>query len=370
MKRNLFLFLISVFMFLNMYAQQLPLDIELRLQELKSNSQKALYSYRTSQEGQLYFSISEKFTQDQRMLIDSLGLELGINDLYDKPMRERILQLLQVEFSIEELDTLANRIINNNMESIIERVYLDCRFDTLDIYKNNYDSLIAIYQIDYPEYSISMYNNLVVDYLHLDTAIYYKSALVQAIDQERNRTIQRYKSRKDYTWLDPIADLAGRLGDTIFVDPLIAAINKPNNFNKKTIIEALVRMRVEPYYNTYFRKYTFASNENNNGFEEEFLDINKLVTVLRSQESFLELSKYLFSTIAYERICCDPDGNIIVGNTLGGQSYKLLGENVLNKELHDIIKCKKYWEADVQIYNKIYEWMQENYGNYQIKRLW
>jgi len=90
---------------------------------------------------------------------------------------------------------------------------------------------------------------------------------------------------------------------------------------------------------------------------------------LPSQESFLELSKYLFSDAPYD--FDDFADTSVVSQLFFQHAFDLISENIENKDLKKLTKGISPWNPVVKTISKeIYDWMQANYGKYKIKRAW
>jgi hypothetical protein len=85
---------------------------------------------------------------------------------------------------------------------------------------------------------------------------------------------------------------------------------------------------------------------------------------LHSQESFCELSKYLLSS-AYTIVTGDLDLQGAAYET----AFRYIMEYIENEDLWEITGNPDTFDIKEGRF-KIYEWMQENYGKYKIKRLW
>jgi hypothetical protein len=144
----------------------------------------------------------------------------------------------------------------------------------------------------------------------------------------------------------------------------------PDNFRQETVIQALVRMQIEPYYTDYvqYRSKTIKQIKT----EHSGFDINDLAYVLRTQESFLELSKYLLSDVAYSWAISDaPVGTEVqeIAYSVSSEAFDLIHYNIENKEVQKMIG-NGYIEDYTPFLKPLYDWMQKNYGKYQIKRIW
>ena len=177
-----------------------------------------------------------------------------------------------------------------------------------------------------------------------------------------------------------LAELCGYINDTRFVQPLIEVLNKPFEFYgsnsqwkesvQKTVLTALVRMRVEPYYTDYVKHRTLTPEQIE---DEKWLDfkLDDFVFVLRTQEAFLELSKYLLSNKPNSIVIADSeDYSESVIYPASYDAFSLIRSNIGNKELQEIIEKGENSHSNPSVLKRIYDWMQKNYGKYKIKRIW
>jgi hypothetical protein len=92
-------------------------------------------------------------------------------------------------------------------------------------------------------------------------------------------------------------------------------------------------------------------------------DIEMFAEFLHSQESFRELSKYLLSS-AYTMYTSEGPAGVAYGT-----AFRYIMKYIENEDLWEIIGNPRTFDIKEGRF-KIYEWMQENYGKYKIKRLW
>jgi hypothetical protein len=126
-------------------------------------------------------------------------------------------------------------------------------------------------------------------------------------------------------------------------------------------------MKIEPYYSDYLKAHSHSLQEIK---EMKFaIEIGTLSVLLYSQESFLELSKYLHSS-AFTGGWYPPGSNGIL--QYNGKAYEnAIGEikkYIENKDLWEIINKPAFDAAKDRF--EIYDWMQKNYGKYQLKKIW
>ena len=360
--------LILTLLFQVICAQNLPKEFEQRLSRYKNDAEKKLKTFRTSKEGELRYDLSFCFLEDEKRLLDSLCIELDIGMIYDQPMRERIAQLLRNEFAEEELQEMVQNIMKSSAVYLWRETMNSCRFDTLAIYKQVYDSITPIWKEVVPEKSAGDYKYRVYEYLELDTTECFKNEYVKAKNEEIKYWVNHLSTESKIN-LDEIATLAGYIGDTVFIEPLISALGNPQNFTRDKVIEALVRMKVNPFFTDYFN--AIPKKQNDIGALRWFeinRKIDNLANLIRTQESFLKLSEYLHCTIAVDYINIGLES--YEGETAQELAAKNISRSILNEEIQKTLcTWKTVIEGKVD-YERLYEWMQANYGNYIIRRTW
>ncbi|NLU40562.1 MAG: hypothetical protein GXX78_16915 [Bacteroidales bacterium] len=362
------LILILTVLFQVISAQNLPKEFEQRLSRYKSEAEEKLKTFRTSREGDLRYDLSFCFLDNEKHLLDSLGIKLNIGMVYDQSMRERITQLLRNEFADEELDGMIDRSLQFSNDQFWRTAMDSCRFDTLTLYKQVYDSIVPIWKVTEPEKWFGEFKYRVCKYMELDTTGCFKYKYEIISNEYRKLFIDELKNESLFN-LDEIAMLAGYIGDTAFIEPLIAALDNDRNFTRERVLKALVRMKVEPYYTDYFNAIPQEQHEIGAlRWFEIYRKIDDLANLIRTQESFLKLSKYLLCTIAVDYIHIGLES--YEGKSAQELAAEYISRDILNEEVQKEL-CP--WQSIIGgsvDYEKLYEWMQANYGNYQIRRIW
>jgi hypothetical protein len=345
-------------------GQSIPTFIQQKLHKIKSETEASLNNYRFITEWKIPYKLSHEFSDEEILLIDSLNLDINTGMIYDDKMRDRIVQLLRNEYLEDEIDTLVNRQMTGNFSMYENDAMKACKFDTMQLFKTTLDSFyLYLKNQNMAQFSISMYKYNVFKLLRLDTTTIFRQVYnkIIAIDRERVREEWLTKTYYDHTY---IAMLCGYINDKRFIKPLIEALDKPDNFQKEKVLESLVRMRVEPYYSEYV-KLRIRTIEQIKKESPDF-DIDELAYVIRTQESFLELSKYLLSNCPYSWMSSES-GYIPIPVKV--EAFDLIRINIKNKELKKLINNKNV-QDNPEIIISTYDWMQKNYGKYEIKRLW
>ena len=346
-------------------GQELPEFVKNRLNSEKTNAEKYLNNYRIS--SKLYpptRRLSSIFSDIEKKIIDSLGLKLDLSMVYDDDIRERMVELLENKYRQYELDTLIERWVSDE-DDIYKRQTIEiCRFDTISIFKKILDSLNKINYLDVPENK-----RTVLALLKLDTTTTYKNNFIK-IKNDKRKEVENLILNNPYYNNTYIAELCGYIGDRKFIKPLEKALELSENFNTKVVLEALVRMKVEPYYTNYLKSIIRPIDSVKNSMLHFF--VLDFVDVLNNQEAYLEVSKYLLSNVAGAISIIDyKDGT--TGNSktpIYVIALDYIRLCIKNPSLQKIINAPTFDEKKESDRMKVYKWMQKNYGKYEIRRLW
>jgi hypothetical protein len=359
------------------YSQEMPAFVQQRLDNLHNKAKKCLTIYRygyspDSPNSDLPNKLKSSFSDEEKMLIDSLGLKLHIGMIYDDAMRNRIVELMQNQYQEYELDSLVNRYISRNIKVFEWRAMEICKMDTLSIFKSAMDSLYSFLTAQ-NTLDVSKKINRIYDYdifklLRLDTTKIFKQTYENIVSKEKIQEREYYLTKTNYNY-SYLARLCGYIGDKRFIPSLIQALDKPDNFNNEKVMEALVRLRVAPYYKEYIKFRTRTMEEIKSEKQLGFY-ISDFVDVLGTQEAFLELSKYLLSDKPYLFIDSSyEDHSEEISFGVSVEAFSLICDNLENEDMLKLIGGR-YSEPNATNINLLYKWMQKNYGKYKIKRLW
>jgi hypothetical protein len=381
MKRIILLSIYCIVFANAIYSQAMPVFVRQKLDSIKKEARKALMDYRIGDGymrlpfGLGFYLPGNVFSYDETQLIDSLNLKVNIGMIYDDAMRNRIVELMQNKFQEYELDTLINRQMSYRIIAY-ERVAMEtCLIDTLPLFKITLDSLCNALEsqnaLDLSKQANKVYNYEVFKFLKLDTTTRFQQVHESLIEKEKKQWREYLLTNKSYYRAD-LAELCGYIGDKRFIQPLIEALGKAEeDYQKKKILEALARMRVEPYYRDYVKYRTRPLEQVKDANKNVGFDIDDFVYVLGTQESFLELSKYLFSNYIYARDSDDSSGtnSETAVYYLSEKAFDLIQENIMNEDLQKIINGRSSY-SNPELLQSVYDWMQKNYGKYKIKRIW
>jgi hypothetical protein len=391
MKKRILILLLLLLRTLNCVTQEIPAIIQRELNVLKAEANLKLDSCRTNDTlgywHTAYLGSYLEYPINYKAKADSLNLKLSWQMVYDNTMIERIIQLLDNGYRKDELETLVNKqIMKYNKNSFEKNAVWAMKVDTSKIFKQIKDSLDKhrnkdIHPNPYHNFEVFMY-------LKLDTTVRFHF-VIDSITKAKSENIKNYYlDRYSFDYISLI-NVCRNINDKRLINPLIDLMGKSikrihklsallENGNEKpekkyileneqleqnniirTVRYALIKMKVDPYYSEYLKSMTYTLEEIK---QEKYVDVYSYVELILSQESFRELSKYLHSE-AYTDIT--SEGPV-------GKAYEtaclLIMRYIENEDLHQIVNNPKFnLETDRF---KIYEWMQENYGKYKIKRIW
>jgi hypothetical protein len=194
----------------------------------------------------------------------------------------------------------------------------------------------------------------------------YKNALEKVLE---NRKKEIEESIQNNPYYDPgyIAMLCGYIGDKRFIAPLEKILKRKKD--NKGVLEALVRIKAEPYYTDYVSERT-RSIEDIKEYSPHF-SLNDLVYVLGDQNAYLELSKYLLSSV---------DGSCDVIDSRDTTFYNCIpiyidamfriSRDIRNPSLQKIVNAPNFDRENKKDCLKVYKWMRKNYGKYEIFKRW
>jgi hypothetical protein len=407
MKKKLFFIILLHIAFTPVcYSQTIMQDIQNCFVELKNDITLKLDSCRTNPRvGDLHYGslkyclINFLIYKESSLLygqtwetaekeIDSLNIRFNWKMVYDDEMIERIIQLLNNKYRKDEFEILVNRQwqIKENRDWNRIAMYM-MQADTSQIFKYTMDSLNL-------HRDKNLHKNIYQDeevfkYMQLDTTTRFRFVLDSVIKSTRKEVINNFFTQYHFN-IGGVIKSCASINDERLVEVLINLLNKlavrteeltqmleanetnnekwkindekTNNENIMDAIKAtLVRLKIEPYHSDYLKSITHSIEE----IKKMYLagDIEILSEILCSQESFRELSKYLHSS-APTMLTGDDE---LLGKAYANALIEIK-KYIKNKELWDIIN-KPDFNLEKDRF-EIYEWMQKNYGNYEIKKLW
>jgi hypothetical protein len=184
---------------------------------------------------------------------------------------------------------------------------------------------------------------------------------------EKEKALQTYLTQVHFD-IDYLIEVCGNINDERLIKPLINIMENPEKFKnyapnylKQCVTYTFVQMKIEPYYSNYINSNTHSLEEIKKKQHITYLSI--FAELLHSQESFRELSKYLLSS-AYTMYTSEGPTGVAYET-----AFRYIMEYIKNEDLREITGNPDTFDIKEGRF-KIYEWMQENYGKYKIKRLW
>jgi hypothetical protein len=299
----------------------------------------------------------------EQHLIDSLGLKLHVSMVYDDDMCERMVELLENKYRQYELDTLVNREMRYNLATYAIDALEKCHFDTFSFFIEKLDSLVRLEPVNRETKKYT-----VLRLLRLDTMFAYKTIYAEIVKKDEERIRESYLNNPNYdnTY---IAELCGYVGDKRFVEPLEKALKLPDNFDTNTVLRALARMKVEPYYTDYLKKRIRTIDDIKNNMPN--FPISDFVYVLGNQEAYLEISKYVLSSATGAIDVIDyEDSTGYFETPIYSIALDYIAGWMLNPSLQKIVNSPNFDKNKESDRMKVYKWMQKNYGRYEIWRRW
>jgi len=367
MKKKMCFVLVCFCLSIVCFGQQTyPKEIQDVLDRVKKTAKTELNNYRFERKEAFRVQLMYVFQHPDTLYKKAEKYNLNIGILYDDEMRNRIVQLLSNEFSSVEEDSVV-ALCNRNSYSYLEKqIFQKSKIDTMQVFrdaiKKLYEDLERENKVDIDKKINYRYEFELFKQLELDTLSEYRKLYFSITEGHRKECIDDFLNYESRNY-SQIAELSGYINDKRFIKPLIAALEKPKNFKREVVLEALARMKVEPYYTQYFEKRTRSLDEIKR--ERPNFRVEELVEVLRTQESFRELSKYLLSDVPYTIEISEEGG---VSFPISNDAYWLIKDNIENEDLQELVLygVRKSKENRQQVY----DWMQKNYGKYKIRRIW
>jgi hypothetical protein len=402
-KKLLFFILLQILLATFCYSQNIMQDIQNCFSGLKNDITLQLDSCRTNPRvgdlryGSLkyylinfliYNESSSSYGKTWEVMekeIDSLNIQFNWKMVYDEKMIERIIQLLNNEYREDEFEILVNRQMDiYNQNGFEQNAMWQMKKDSLKIFSQMEDSLRKANK-PYHYYDVGLS-------LKWDTTTRFHFVLDSIKKAEKENT-KNYFLNQYHFYIEEVIKACASINDERLVEVLINLLNKltkrteeliqmlqenemnedvnekwkiddekTNNENMTDAIKtALVRLKIEPYHSDYLNSITRSIEE----IKKMNLvgDIETFSETLHSQESFRELSKYLHSS-APTMLTGDDE---LLGKAYV-DAYRNIKKYIENKELQKIIN-KPDFDLEKDRF-KIYDWMQKNYGKYEIKRIW
>ena len=297
---------------------------------------------------------------------DSSNLNIGM--VYDESMRNRIVQLLRNEFREDELDTVvARRFVL--YQKRIRRQALDLgMFDTLPIFR---DSLQATKERRFSPPPVPRFvRNDIIDFLQFDTTAVFQKIFDSLSREWEKQTRAEAKTTIQFD-LRALIELCGRINDERFIPELKRLYAESSDERiKETAEVVLVRMNVEPFRENFFRERIRRIEYIKNNPPEVKSTFNRtlgnpisdIAWNFRDQSVFKELSRFLLFDGPYEHLQINGDIHTI---SIQQKVYQNIWIHVRNSDLREMMVRRMF--GNPELYKKVHEWMQKNYGRYEFR---
>jgi hypothetical protein len=350
----------------------IPGDIQKVLLKMKEYTILKLDSCRTNNSsGRWYADLLSKSLWSYSVykkhadILDKVNLEWKM--LYDDAMIERIIQLLNNEYKEDELSTLVNKQM--------DIFFRNSAFDYMVMSHIKADTSICFLQVqdslnrhrDKNIHKGLFQTDEVFRYLGMDTTARYHFLVDSFRKDAKEKVIQTYLTQVHFD-IDYLIRQCGQINDERLIKPLIYIMENPGRFKpykpdylKQCVIDAFIQMKIEPYLSECLKSNTHSLEEIKK--KEIVPGLGIFAEFLHSQESFRELSKYLLSS-AYTMYTSEGPAGVAYET-----AFRYFMEYIENEGLWEITGNPDTFDIKEGRF-KIYEWMQENYGKYKIKRLW
>ena len=190
-----------------------------------------------------------------------------------------------------------------------------------------------------------------------------KEEILDSLLRHRYEQI-RERYRNETLWRRTFAELASFINDERFIEPLRRVYHEDPEFYGL----ALARMGVEPYLSRVEADLIARMQEPNSG---HFFTMGRMRSMPRTQALFRQLSEYLIRGDRYSFIGQDDAYHYT-------RVAQVLFTLLANEEIRDL-----YTQEEQELFffstvearreftkehaRRLYDWMQENYGNYRIR---
>ena len=385
MKKNIISLLLSIlcsYVFAQDIPKETPEDIQIRLLEIKENMTLKLDSCRINRNIGRWTNdyLGGYFLPSEQEKIDSLGLRLNWGMLFDEPMRQRMLQLFRNEYKPEEMQQLLDRwmeIFDKTPLRFKQRATDFIRADTMQIVRNARDSLNRYHREEIDGRLFQTSDAFFA--LKLDTFPYFRCLVDSLRKAERINKEKEYIIRAMFD-MPSLIEASGNVGDKRFVEPLIEILtdleqghsketdkNRISSYKHQIyqVKSALIKMKIEPYRTDFLKQYIRPLEDVKKHTPKDLVGfLGSLAYFGDNQDYLLEMSKYLWSSAS-------TDISVVFGHTgvAYRQAFTFLVRLIQNEDFKQLVGDPKTFDIDNRRF-EVYDWMQANYGGYEIKHIW
>lgn len=327
-------------------------EANFRFEELVTEEKNRLNDIRCGRQltglwvSQYHYFVPTQFNISQ---YEKMGFRKTINDLYSLEMRKRVLQLLRNQYNEGEMQK------------------------SLDWYME-YHEMEFEYIVD------SQANSLYMDstdaqfssFLKSEKFSMFKDSVLNAIRHERE-----LKAKNEYLFaIEPVLALCGKLHDPEIQNELFSMYRQDSLKNcQKYIAIALSLQGIEKYQNEILEQNAYSQSDD---IRSQYEKVENLYFCVESDTAFYEIAKYLKTNKYVYMETADGDVEDIP-TSAWVYAFGRIVENVTNPSLFEYIDMPNPWTTpntghweyiNEERRDKMYEWMMNNYGNYQLWQRW
>ena len=294
------------------------------------------------------------------------GIDFRVASYYDSQMRNRILQLLRNDFMEGELDSLIKKELSQitfipKSSKCIDTLSQIYKKEKQLFYENKKDSLISEYKDKY----------------HFDLYVIIKACKFVYDEEIEMELLKLYHSQINWGNVSGVSQNVGDISAYANIKEIIKVVLAAHG---KT--EYLNGWKYDPIKD---ENWKFDKTDTLDDLYTQRMAKNiKYLALVHTDESYYELSKYLLSPrfiYSEEMEETNDDSNHNYNYHIKCFAFLNIVYNVTNVDLYKSLRFLWYYEQYNKFQNirdnltdefcrKMYDWMQENYGNYQLWYEW
>ncbi|MBR4268083.1 MAG: hypothetical protein IKQ46_18770 [Bacteroidales bacterium] len=294
------------------------------------------------------------------------GIDFRLVSYYDEQMKKRILQLLRNEFMENELDNLINKELSKitfcSKQRDIDTTSLSYLKQRESFFCQKKDSLLS-------EYKDKYHFNL---HIIIGVCKYLYNSEIE------NELLRLYNSDINWSKVSGITSQVGNIQAYINLKDEIKVVLAAHGKN-----EFLNEWK---YDETKDINWQFDIKDTlDDLFSQKMVENIRYLAAVHTEESYYELSKYLLSPrfVYSEEVEESMESDYLndYNNYIRCFAFMYIVKNVTNIELYKSLQFLWYFEQHNNFQNirhnlteefcrKVYDWMQDNRGNYKLWYEW
>lgn len=294
------------------------------------------------------------------------GIDFRVASYYDSQMRNRILQLLRNDFMEGELDSLIKKELSQitfipKSSKCIDTLSQIYKKEKQLFYENKKDSLISEYKDKY----------------HFDLYVIIKACKFVYDEEIEMELLNLYNSQINWGNVSGVSQNVGDISAYANIKEIIKVVLAAHG---KT--EHLNGWKYDPIKD---ENWKFDKTDTLDDLYTQQMAKNiEYLALVHTDESYYELSKYLLSPrfiYSEEMEETNDDSNHNYNYHIKCFAFLSIVYNVTNVDLYKSLRFLWYYEQYNKFQNrrdnltdefcrKMYDWMQQNYGNYQLWYEW